>query len=218
MEPAFQQRQEEADWAMLWKPIIHATGLILCPWLAVAGLGQAGERLTVGKGADETRTLMDFSGAASEPRWQAINDGVMGGESEGGPTISEGILDFRGSISLANNGGFSSIRARGKPYDLSEAANLLLRVNGDGRTYQIRLYTNARHRDSRIAYAAAFPTTAGQWTEVRIPFSELEPTFRGQTLQAPPFDAGRIEEIGFLIADKQQGPFHLSVDWIKAEQ
>jgi monofunctional biosynthetic peptidoglycan transglycosylase len=42
------------------------------------------------------------------------------------------------------------------------------------------------------------------------------PTFRGRELHdVPPIEAGAIRQLGFLIADKQGGPFRLEVDWIK---
>lgn len=167
--------------------------------------------------APEPLMLMEFTGVADEPQWQAINDGVMGGQSEGGPEIRDGLLHFSGVISLANNGGFASIRGQVQPLDLSGSERLWLRLKGDGRTYQLRLYTDARYKGSRIAYAAPLPTRAGEWLETAVSLSELEPTFRGQTLAGPPFDPARVEEIGFLLGDKREGPFHLCVDWIKAE-
>ncbi len=162
------------------------------------------------------RTLVNFSGGADEPAWVAVNDDVMGGRSQGRPTIAEGHLHFSGTLSLANNGGFSSVRTAGRPYDLSGATAMRLRVLGDGRTYQLRLAAGARIRGAAVAYGAAFATTAGEWTEVCIPFATLTPTFRGQTLDGPPLDLSRVEEIRLLIGDHREGPFALVVDWIKA--
>ena len=42
------------------------------------------------------------------------------------------------------------------------------------------------------------------------------PTFRGRVLSgAPPLDAAKVTSVGFLISDKQDGPFQLEVAWIK---
>ncbi|MBP1721795.1 MAG: Complex intermediate-associated protein 30 [Deltaproteobacteria bacterium] len=38
----------------------------------------------------------------------------------------------------------------------------------------------------------------------------------GQTTSAPPVDKAKIKTFGFLIADKQDGPFRLEIDWIGA--
>lgn len=163
------------------------------------------------------RLLMTFSGRADEPAWDALNDGVMGGLSRGGPAVADGQLRFAGTLSLANNGGFCSVRTNGRQFDLAGAKAMLLRVQGDGRTYQLRLATDARVRGSHVSYRAEFPTIAGQWTEVRIPFATLVPTYRGDRLDDPPLDLTKVEEIGLLIGDSREGPFVLMVDWVKVE-
>jgi NADH dehydrogenase [ubiquinone] 1 alpha subcomplex assembly factor 1 len=165
----------------------------------------------------DSRTLMTFSGAAHEPRWTAVNDSVMGGLSQGSPSIADGQLHFSGTLSLANNGGFSSVRATGRTYDLSGDKALLLRVKGDGRTYQLRLATSARYRGSAVSYRADFPTTAGQWTDVRVSLASFVPTWRGRQLKDLPLDPARVEEIGLLIGDGREGPFRLVVDSIGVE-
>jgi NADH dehydrogenase [ubiquinone] 1 alpha subcomplex assembly factor 1 len=162
-------------------------------------------------------TLFDFSGAADEPGWTAVNDGVMGGVSRGGAKLVDGSLHFRGILSLENNGGFSSIRSGGPTRDLSAAQAIVLRVKGDGRTYRLQLATNAVFRRSRISYQAGFPTQIGTWVEVRVPLAALVPQFRGQILSGPPLDRSRIEEIGLSLADGNPGAFALEVDWIRAE-
>lgn len=164
----------------------------------------------------EPLTLMDFTDPGCHAVWHPINDGVMGGQSHGGPRFEDGMLCFTGAISLANNGGFASIRAREQHLDLSACDSILLRVRGDGRTYQFRLYTDAHYRGTRIAYTTPFQTSDDTWVELRLHFSQLRPTVRGQTLSGPAFDPAAIKELGFLLADKREGAFRLLVDWIKA--
>ena len=163
------------------------------------------------------RTLMQFDGSASEPRWVAVNDGVMGGRSVGGPVLAEGQLRFRGELSLANNGGFSSIRTVGQRFDLGGATAMVLRVRGDGRPYQLRLSGAERFRGMAVSYGGEFATQAGQWIEVRVPLATLEPTVRGVKLQGPPIELSDVREIGLLIADKREAAFALDVDWIGLE-
>lgn len=161
--------------------------------------------------------LVIFDDSPQEPRWVALNDGVMGGQSNGGPTVAGGQLQFSGELSLANNGGFSSIRSVGRDFDLSGASAVVLRVLGDGRIYQLRLATDARSRGVRISYGAGFETTVGEWTQVRVALASLEPTVRGLRLQGPPLEPSQVREIGLLIADKREGAFALLVDWIAVE-
>jgi len=165
----------------------------------------------------KSMTLFDFSGAADEPGWTAVNDGVMGGISRGGAKLVAGSLHFRGILSLENNGGFSSIRSSGPTRDLTAAEVIVLRVKGDGRTYRFQIATNAQFRGSRISYQAEFPTKRDDWTEARVPISALVPMFRGQTLSGPPLDRARVQEIGLSLADGKPGAFALEIAWIRAE-
>lgn len=161
--------------------------------------------------------LMDFQDTSQPMRWVAVNDGVMGGLSSGGPAVAGGRLQFTGVLSLANNGGFSSVRSMGPGFDLSDASRVVLRVRGDGRRYQLRLATDARYRGSAVSWGAEFATTAGRWIDVRAPLASPTPTVRGQRLHGPPMDASKVRELGLLIADKREGPFALSVEWVAAE-
>ncbi len=162
------------------------------------------------------KTLMDFEKNGAGSKWTAVNDGVMGGLSEGGPEVRDGSLFFTGKLSLENNGGFSSVRRAGK-FDFSGKEMMKLRVKGDGRTYQLRLATNARLNGSAISYGAEFSTEDGKWTEVEIPFANLSPTWRGEKLDGPPLDISRVEEVGILIGDKKAGEFGIEVDWVAVE-
>ena len=165
----------------------------------------------------KTELHLKFDGDASEPEWTAQNDSVMGGISKGGAAIQDGALVFTGSLSLENNGGFAQVRIQKLDRDLSGKKGMKLRVLGDGRTYQLRVATDARYRGSRISYYAPFATKAGEWTEVVVPFADLKPSHHGDDLDGPPLNLAQVEEMSFLIGDKREGPFALRVDWMKAE-
>ncbi|MFP7721755.1 CIA30 family protein [Lysobacter sp. A3-1-A15] len=162
------------------------------------------------------RTLVQFDDSPLEPRWIALNDGVRGGGSSGDPLLVEGRLEFSGAL-LANNGGFASVRSVGRGFDLSDATDVVLRVCGDGRGYQLRLATDARHGGMPVSYGAGFDTPPGEWTEVRVPLTALTPTARGAAVRGPPLDPSRVREIGLLIADRREEAFALSVEWIAVE-
>lgn len=191
---------------------------LMIPMLVAGGFLPAG-LLTAQSGAEQPaklEKLMDFGNGAQAPKWFSVNDGVMGGVSTGKPTIKNGTLHFMGDLSLDNNGGFSSIRAKGA-YDFRGKEALVMRVKGDGRSYRLILATDARHRNSAVTYGAGFETEAGKWTDVKIPFKSLSPTWRGEKLGGPPFDASKVEQIGILIGDRKAGRFSLEVDWIGME-
>ena len=139
-----------------------------------------------------------------------INDTVMGGVSRARVVGTDrGTLLFEGSVSLENNGGFASTRLRPRDYDMASASGLALRIKGDGRTYQLRLRTDDRY--DGVTFRAHF-ATSGSWETVTVPFSDFVPTFRGRILRdVDPLDPNDVRQVGFLIADKQTGPFRLEI-------
>ncbi len=163
------------------------------------------------------RSISEFApNEKSGLQWRITNDGVMGGLSKGNVAMSEaGTMRFKGYLSLENNGGFSTVRARTSKLDLSGSDGIVLRVKGDGRTYQLRLSSDARYRGMEVSFKAEFKTTRGQWKEVRVPFSALEGSWRGRQLPDKTFNPAKIRGIGILLGDKKQGDFDLEVDWIR---
>jgi len=162
------------------------------------------------------KVLFDFNTPNDAQKWVSVNDGVMGGRSEGTSRVNRnGSLEFYGNLSLENRGGFASVRSRPGKLHLSKTDALVIRFRGDGRTYYCNLYVPT----DRIAfsYRAQFETEAGGWQEVRLPLKAFRATWFGRTLsEAPIIDAKNIRSFGFLIADKKAGPFKLEVDWIGA--
>ena len=169
-------------------------------------------------GEAQAIVLDDFAdAAAAEERWMTVNDNVMGGRSTGGPEFADGLLTFSGSTNT-NGGGFSSIRTRPADHDLTGNAGLLIRVRGDGRTYKASLRTDVTNGRWQIPFRADFDTVEGQWLEVFIPFEDFTPTFMGREIRdnAPVLDLAEVQSMGFMIYDKQDGPFQLEVDWVQA--
>ena len=162
--------------------------------------------------------LFNFETQADLQEWRVVNDGVMGGLSQGEIIRTDlSTAVFQGTISLENNGGFSSIRTLPRPYNLDGFDGITLRVRGDGQTYQFRLRLDDRF--DGVSYRYSFQTKADEWITAKVPFSECVPVFRGRKLTGvPPVSPGKIQQIGFLISDKQAGSFKLEVDWIKAYQ
>lgn len=149
--------------------------------------------------------------------WRPVNDVVMGGVSSSSFTLEQpGTAAFTGEVSLENNGGFASVRAP-LPQPPGEAMRgLRIRVRGDGQTYHLRIRCSGRYR--RVAYRVSFPTVTQNWEEHWFTWADFRPTFRGRTLSdVPQPTPGRLREIGFIIADKQAGPFRLMIDYIRAE-
>jgi monofunctional biosynthetic peptidoglycan transglycosylase len=84
----------------------------------------------------------------------------------------------------------------------------------DAHRYRFTARTD-RTSDSPISQAS-FPTKPGEWTELRLPINDFVSTFRGRVLSGEPLlDPAKVTAVGFLIPDKQAGPFQLEVAWIK---
>ena len=169
--------------------------------------------------ADDTlNVLFDFAGTDAAKEWQTVNDGVMGGVSEGKFRITEKqTLEFFGTLSLENNGGFASVRTKGKKLGLEKGDVLVARVRGDGREYSMNLYLSKR----RVAYSyrTTVQTRKDEWIEVKIPLDQFEATSFGRLMK----DAGAVKPVdinalGFMLGDKKAGPFRMEVEWIKVER
>jgi hypothetical protein len=185
----------------------------VCALLAAAWLGALS---LIAAETNLVKTLFQFTSPSTVATWQIVNDGVMGGVSRGAFTSGTNHTAlFCGAVSLENNGGFASVRSQPEPQDLSAFNTFAIRVRGDGRIYKFTARTEVGF-DS-VLYQTSFTTKAGEWTEHRFPFADLTPTFRGRVLsEAPGFNAAKATSVGFLIADKQAGPFKLEVEWIRA--
>jgi uncharacterized surface protein with fasciclin (FAS1) repeats len=141
----------------------------------------------------------------------------MGGRSTGRIAAGEGgTMRFAGELSLENNGGFSQIRTAVPEGTFAGKTGLVLRVKGDGRTYQCDI-RSSRLRLMAGGYQRLFETKAGEWIEVAIPFEECVANSFGQRMRnAPALDPASIESVGITLADKKEGPFAIEVDWIRA--
>lgn len=184
--------------------------LVLLPSLLLL-LGFDGRPTRAPREAPMPVTLFAFD-TADEAEWDVVNDGVMGGRSQGFVTIAEGALRFTGTL-VTQGGGFTSVRAP-RAIDLSGQVGLELRVRGSGRQFEVELSDGLRTYGRNISRRAPFPTSA-EWTVVRIPFTALRSTIFGQAVNAPPIDLARIQALGLYMVDAQDGPFRLEVDYIR---
>lgn len=167
---------------------------------------------------DTPMPLIDFAGADAAKDWQTVNDGVMGGVSEGKFKITDKkTMEFFGTLSLANNGGFASVRTKAKKLGLEKGDTLIAKVKGDGREYHMNLSVPT----FQIAYnyRAVFQTKKDEWIEVKLPLDKFEATSFGQVVK----NAGQVKPtsvngLGFMLSDKKAGPFKMEVEWIKVER
>lgn len=174
--------------------------------------------VTTAMAEDKPQTLFDFTGADPAKEWHTVNDGVMGGVSEGKFKITdEKTLEFFGNLSLENNGGFASVRSKAKKLGFEKGDAVVARVRGDGREYMLNLYLSKPL--IAFSYRATVQTKKDEWIEVKVPLDKFEATSFGRIVK----DAGavkpeEINAIGFMLSDKKAGPFKMEVEWIKVER
>ena len=155
--------------------------------------------------------IFDFNKGASLENWMVVDDGVMGGRSKGSLRLTpEGHGLFEGTVSLENNGGFSSLRYRFEALEVNSSSTVKLRLKGDGKKYQFRVKNSIGQYFSYIAYFES----SGEWEEIEIPLEKMIPAFRGRKLNQPNFSHNQIEEVAFLIGNKKRESFHLLIDSI----
>ena len=162
----------------------------------------------------QSMTLFNFTADGDIYNWKIVDDVVMGGRSDGRFTINEdGHGVFLGKVSLENNGGFSSLRYNFETKETSAYSRFIIRLKGDGKSYQFRVKDK---RYNRYSYIYQFDTTT-DWLTIEIPFNKMSAAFRGYKVDIPNFEGNQMEEIAFLIGNKKAESFKLLIDSITLE-
>lgn len=183
----------------------------------VLGAAEAQTTSPVGAGSTACRRLTDFT-ADDTGRWFVVNDGVMGGRSDGGGFIDGSVLRFEGEV-VTDGGGFTSARLQLEGDELVDTTRIEMRMRPDGRTYGLTLEDAAQFRGRFVSHRAdleAGPIDADGWATAVVEYEELVPSVFGVLVDAPAFDPGTAREFGIIIADGIDGEFVLDIDWIDA--
>ena len=177
-------------------------GLVLVVLLGSCGVNPA----EIGQSMKNTNAI--------HSQWRVVNDTVMGGISSSSWQVSnreEGT--FSGHVSLENYGGFASVRGAVTPGYFGSATHIRVRIKGDGKVYKFCVYTHTA--GPSIGYQTSIQTT-GEWQTVSLPLNEFQAKWRGRLVgDAPPAQATDVAAVGFMISDKQAGPFTLMVATIE---
>jgi hypothetical protein len=160
------------------------------------------------------KEIYAFTAQSKVNEWRIVNDDVMGGISESSiARTAAGHGEFSGHVSLENNGGFASIQLNTRIKLAKEHKYIVLRIKGDGKAYEFRMKSEISQYES---YVHSF-ATSGEWQTIKLPISEFYPQFRGRRLNSPNFNFNTIEQVSFLIANKQEEDFKLWIDRIDIE-
>jgi len=160
-------------------------------------------------------TVFSFESPDSVVGWSNVNDTVMGGVSTSSAVWESGALVFAGAVSLANNGGFTSLVS---PVSgdvgaaMAGAGEIVVAGQGDGRSYVLQLRSDVTGR--RWTQTFTPPTTPG---EVVLALSAFEASdFRLNPIAPVPVDVSSLDGMTFYSVDGQEGPFRLELSRIAA--
>ncbi|TVZ14667.1 CIA30 family protein [Maribacter sp. MAR_2009_72] len=156
--------------------------------------------------------IYQFSKEKKLSNWHIVNDEVMGGVSMGLVQLNkEGKGVFSGHVSLEHNGGFCLVRYDMDRIDVSKFSSFEIRLKGDGKKYQFRCKSGEHQRHSYIYHF----TSSKEWKTITIPFSKMEPFFRGDALKMPNYHGDFLTQIGILIGNNKEEDFNLELDYIQ---
>ncbi len=157
----------------------------------------------------------DFGKKQSGKDWQIINDGVMGGLSDGEAFLSKEAIIFEGKISLENNGGFSSLKSAFDEYDLSNYNHIEICYKSND--YQIGLTFETSYYWFQPYYKFLLKPTNGEWRTEKIKLSDFDQIRIGSKTGRKLKDSvkDQIVRIGFITSEKRAGDFYLEVDYLR---
>ncbi|KAJ1923570.1 hypothetical protein IWQ60_005795 [Tieghemiomyces parasiticus] len=176
--------------------------------------------------------LVQLNKAEDLDRWVVGSDQDIGGFSSARLDVTpEGTGVFHGTLSQqvpTDNkivtSGYAAVRTKklqptlfGESFwDIQPFRYLALRVRGDHRKYLVNLRTSSFIKTDLYQHRL-FLRTPGQWETVYIPFQFFAMTNNGSFIsQHVDMDREEVENVGLSISDRQDGPFRLELDWIKA--
>ena len=150
-------------------------------------------------------------------KWYSLNDGVMGGLSQGMSQSGPGYMKYMGQLSLANNGGFSQIRMDIEDGAFSGAEGIELRVRGTDQNRKFKIFATASTSDWNLnMWEADLPALQTDWFTVRVPFNQLKLQIMGEYVENGGLISGdMVKKIGFFIMDKNTDEFEMHVEYIK---
>lgn len=149
--------------------------------------------------------------------WKINNDGVMGGLSKGNIDVYENTIKFYGSVSLENNGGFTSYRSPFSKFNLSDVDSVTIRYKSLGRGMGLTLENDRRFY---LPYSKLYlASTEGEWTTKTFSIHEFQENRLGEVIRdgVTKDFLSSVIRIGFITADKMAGDFEFEIDYLEFE-
>ena len=164
-----------------------------------------------------TTQTIRFSADMANP-WRPLNDGVMGGLSEGDVVMHDTAMSWKGQTRLENNGGFASVRASWSHTDLRAMDKVVIRCRGNGGPFKLTLETSERWW---MPYAYASFSPSEEWGEVVLDVSDFgwsQAQMGDLRSVTPSKEWSDILRVGLMKYDGTAQPFELEVQSLRIRQ
>lgn len=148
--------------------------------------------------------------------WVLITDNVMGGITKSNLVYNSSSLLLTGDISLANYGGFSSIKTRYSSFNLEAYKGVKIRYRSTGQKFAFTL-EDSRNWTSPNYKGAFAAKSDGEWEVTTINFKDFkqyqvgQPTGKYLNLSS----LKNLVRLGVITTEKNEGPFSLEIDYIE---
>ncbi len=166
-----------------------------------------------------TGLIIDFGQDKAGSSWRIVNDGVMGGLSQSNTVLTEDSVQFKGNVSLENNGGFASMRTLITEGALSNCTTLTIRYKSSStdRTFGLSLKNSQRYYIPY--YKHTFTPKTTDWETLTINLSDFKHYRISEVIgnDMPTKALDDIFNIALIISDKKAGAFDIEIDYIKFE-
>jgi len=161
-----------------------------------------------------TPSRIDFGQSKDGRSWQVVNDGVMGGLSQGNAQLTANSILFRGRVSLDNNGGFSSLRSTFSNKKLSNYKQVEIRYRSTGISLAMTLSVSRRWYVPN--YKTSLSGTEGEWKTVTLPLKDFRKHYIGRPMDETLSREAQenVIRLGFITDEKKYGPFEFEIDYI----
>ncbi len=158
---------------------------------------------------------IDFGLKKDGKNWQVVNDGVMGGLSQGNAVLTENTVLFKGKVSLDNNGGFSSLRSSYSKKELSNYKEVEIKYRSTGISMAMSFSVSRRWYIPN--YKTSLQGTKGKWKTVSFKLSELRKHYIGKAMDETLDEEAqkKIIRYGFITDEKKYGDFEFEIDYIE---
>lgn len=158
---------------------------------------------------------IDFGKEGNAQDWSIVNDGVMGGLSQGEGYFTDSSLVFQGEVSLDNNGGFASLRSPYRDFDLSAYEKVVIRCKSKGVQFAFTL--NIYRQFYLPSFKKRVQTTSEDWETIELSLTDFYAYRLGKQLDRKLDQAtlAKIIRLGFITDEKKYAPFEFEIDYLE---